>query len=61
MLGMFLVVERARLGLKLLAEGGDDGAEDAVDGGLVAAVAVPDREQVGVVAGYEGEAADVVA
>ena len=61
-LGMLLVVEGAGFGLEVFAaEVGDDGTEDGVDGGLVAAVAVPDREQIGVVAGDEGEAADVVA
>lgn len=48
MLAVALVVVRALLGLDLGRDLGQDGGPDAVDAGLRAAVAVPDRDQVAV-------------
>ncbi len=60
MFGVLLVVVARLLGLEVFGELLEDDGEDAVDGSLVVAVAVPDADEVARETGGEGQAADVV-
>lgn len=60
MLGVLLVVPRPVLELQFGADLVPHDAQDAVDGFLVRAVPVPDRDQVGVEADGEGDSAQVI-